>query len=141
MSKVTAGGKRLNKASKAILAENIPCFDSFDDYNLVVQPVTPAKNHISVSTSTDDCWNVPTQEWLTTLEGNSVDSLATSSPKHGAANFSEINNSPAGNNPSFCNNGIPLETRRAKRLRQRLGDSFGSINTSTPEQVNRKAMR
>ncbi|XP_067940981.1 uncharacterized protein [Watersipora subatra] len=156
--------------------ENIPNFDSFDDYDLLVQKVTPIKTHVSLSipTSEDNWDNYPSQQILTELNCCQKQSqhIANLSPavrsRDLAANVGDrckplhiclerlpsyrencsenelTRSSRSGSHydGSYVSSlPVSMQTRRAKRLRELMGESNSSMNTSTPEQLCKKISR
>ena len=79
------GGRKARNTKKndPVPVENIPNFSSFEEYELIVQPVSPLKTHVSMSTSTtEDNWdNYPTVEAVAHLDHYRQQHLVTSSPK------------------------------------------------------------
>lgn len=153
--------KKKEKNAVSTESDSLPNFDSFDDYSLVVQPVTPLKTHVSQSSSSG--WtNVPTlnsYELKVMIEAIQADSLATSSPKVGkvrrqftppsAINDQQtsaskpnisgmVTRSMSKSIASSTQSSIGMHTRRAKRIRQITHDD--SMSTSTPQQ-HRKISR
>lgn len=156
------------KSAPAVKPQSVPNFDSFEDYSLVVQSVTPIKTHVSITDSSDHWAKFPVEELLDEIahEKSALESLASSSPHPNVSthlvpcyvNISRraIAQSCASHNATSCSqkslgaspssrqrhdfNNLPvsMQTRRAKRLRQRLGES---MSTSTPEQVRTKISR
>lgn len=160
--KTTTAKKTAVKTSKET-NHIIPHFDSFDDYQLVVQSVTPIKTHVSVTTSgSDGAWDkFPTQDMLEEINKEKLldNGPVASSPNIGNINSIKQNgvNSSRSQNHSYSSplmtrsasrsrNAQPvpvsMNTRRAKRLRERLGTSLDtSLSTSTPEAKHLKQTR
>lgn len=74
--------KRNVKTKNVVVKENIPNFDSFENYELVVQPVTPMKTHVSISTlnSEEDFDKYSTHELMAELALHRLSSPVCSSP-------------------------------------------------------------
>lgn len=162
LSKKTVSSKQLG-AHPVGAHPVIPHFDSFDDYDLMVQPVTPIKTHVSISTSTSDgAWDkFPTQELLEEIEKEKLHGPVASSPqislnslvKACSINLTRLSTDtvpdscaspPVTRSASKAPTQIPvsMNTRRAKRLRDRLSQSLNkSLSTSTPETKHRKQSR
>ena len=160
--------RKTTTAAKKQTNDVIPHFDSFDDYELVVQSVTPIKTHVSLSTSTSDGAfdKFPTEELLKEirLEKLQNDGPVASSPniynkdclKHVHMDISRIalSNSIQQNSlyasPAVTRSAsrtrnaqyppVSMNTRRAKRIRERLGNNSldNSLRTSTPEAKHSK---
>lgn len=163
-SKRAAKGKKEKAPTKTVTPKNLPNFDSFDEYSLNVQPITPMKTHVSQSTNSRSYnWDKYTtsSDLGSRLNAELLDSPVASSPRvyisRADVNYHLSRNPPSHQLSDASSSSSRIVTRsmsdklchispaflrskRQRRLQRALNDSYG-IDTSTPDRVLQKKTR
>jgi len=139
--------KKTGKKAPKPISPDVECphFSSFDSYELVVQPVTPIKTAICSGASSAS-WSWDPEQFKNNEYHSSqlcspvAESLPQSSPLDRPLRPITRSVSGSGNRFVSAVAGLSMETRRAKRIRERLCDtSHEAVSTSTPDHIRKQS--